>query len=197
MDSLLNSEKLAYDRDYELMIKEFKIEDARNKHVAESKNKLKNLNRKWKKSLERMKNSKELELSFEREKVMSKIEERKNVSFKQIRKVKEKKMQFLTELQSKTKDANQALKDKINNKMEDLEHERLFLQETVLERMQKISRKNKGNLEDIRKNFEGKFAQSLNKFNKNYSNVLLLNDEKLKNNIEKPILKFEKWVLYK
>jgi len=60
------------------MIKEFKTEEARNKHVLESKNKLKNMNKKWKKSLERMKEDKERSLSAERDKVMEKMEKRKD-----------------------------------------------------------------------------------------------------------------------
>ena len=114
MESIINLEKLAYDKDYEKMIKDFKIDEARIKYLNDSRNKLKSLNKKWARSIEKMKETKDLNLINEREKILYKIEKRKDISIKQINQIKEKKSQFLTEIQAKNKDAVQALKDKIN-----------------------------------------------------------------------------------
>ena len=177
------------------MIKAFRTDEARIKHQSESMSKMKGLNKKWKRSMERMKETKERNYSNVRDKLLEKIEKRRDFTLRQIKDYKEKKQQFLTEIAVKNKDANQALQEKIGHYLKEQENERLYVQGSVNEKLEKFTKKNKENLEEMKKQMEVKMERSLDKFNENYNKVLQYQDQKLRENIEKPIEKFENWVI--
>jgi len=195
LENIISTEKKAYDSDFDKMIREFKTEEKKHKQLMEYKSKMRNLNRRWKKSLEKMQEKRESSLSQERKKVLDKMDKRKGASVKRYKQEKEKKQQFITELQVKSKDAVQALKDKVNLTMKEQENERLYLEEVVKEKLDKFSSKNKENLDGIKKKFEDRIGKSVEKFNENYSVVLMNSDQKMKDLREQPIVKYEDWYI--
>jgi len=75
------------------------------------------------------------------------------------------------------------------------ENYRLNLQEKLEDKIKKLSSKNKENLEGIKKEFEIRASKSMQLFHKKLNEVHELNDLKLKENIEKPMIKYENWYI--
>jgi hypothetical protein len=157
--------------------------------------KLKKLNDRWKKSIERYRDSREHFFSYERGEILKKIDQKSTSTVKHIKENKERKMQFLTELN--VKNQSSVMNIKKNSEISSLKDEdyRLTLQEKVGEKLKKFSKKNKEVLDGIKKEFEGKTNKSLQSFHKNYHEVVQFNEQKAVENIEKPIKKFENWVV--
>ena len=65
----------------------------------------------------------------------------------------------------------------------------------ILHKIQKFSNKNKNNLKAKHNYFEGKLTRSFENFQTNHQNVIQKLDEKIKNTIEKPVERYEKWVI--
>jgi len=142
-----------------------------------------------------MKVSKEEDFLNEREKILKKVGKKTQLSKIKQSENKEQKMKFITEIQIKNKDAVKAIQDKLQLHHNELEEERLILQEKLEERLDKISRKNKDNLIEIKNKFGDRSMRSLDKFNENYTKVLLKNDKKHRDNVERPMLNYEDWYI--
>ena len=201
-NSVLDFENDANDKDYEIMIKEFRTKEARNKHIQKNvtnqilkqSQKLKALNIKWRQSIDKYRESREHFFSEERESILKKMDERTVLTKKHLKETKLKKMQFMTEIQSKNVDAVQNIKKNLEYTYQENENNRLTLQEQVEDKINKLSTKNKRYLEGIRIVFENNSYKSLQNFNKNYTKVKINNDKITLDNIEKPIKKYENWV---
>jgi hypothetical protein len=152
------------------------------------------LNNKWQKSIERYKESQEYFFTYERPNIMKKIEEKTNMTQKNFKENKEKKMQFLTEIQFKNLNSALSSKKNVENALIEDENYRLDLQEKVESKIKKISSKNKEILDGIKKDFEDRSYKSMQSFRKKYNQNRHLDEERLKANIEKPIIKYENWV---
>lgn len=105
-------------------------------------------------------------------------------------------MQFLTEIQFKNLNSALTSKKNVENASIEDENYRLDLQEKVENKIKKISNKNKEILDNIKKEFEERSYKSMQSFRKRFNKVRNLDEEKLKANIEKPIIKYENWVNY-
>jgi len=177
------------------MIKDFRNSEARMKFIQNSSKKIKNINENWKKKIMRMKNDKLAMLIELRENQNEEINKKNLLTEKLLKENREKKQNQLRETQEKNRNAVESQQDKIEDIQFENEKERLEIEKKIMERIKKISENNKKNLEQKQSHFEEKIAQSVRLFKTNYENVLTKYDEKLHQSIEKPVLKYEKWVV--
>ena len=157
--------------------------------------KLRTINTKWRQSIERYRESRDHFFNDEREQIKKKMDEKSNSTHKHLKENNEKKMQFLTELHSKNQNSELNIKKNLETTSYENENYRLSLQMKLDAKIKKQSRKNKEVLEGIKTEFEKRSYKSMQSFNRKYNQVTHINEEKIKANLEKPISKFENWVI--
>jgi len=102
---LSSKKKITSEREYEWMIKDFKTQETKTKYMEAENRKLKDLNKKWKRSIDKMKVSKEADFLNERDKILNKVGKKTQISKIKQSENKEQKMKFITEIQIKNKDS--------------------------------------------------------------------------------------------
>ena len=179
------------------MIRDFRNQEARLKLQQATSKKIKTLNTKWKKKIIVIKEQQQDYLWKKREEQNLKIQEKVTLAEKILQDNQEKKLLNLREIQEKNKTAVESLHGKIENILNENEIQRLEIQDGILDKIHKYSTNNRVNLEKKHNDFENKLTNSFQNFKSNYGLVLNEIDVKHKQNIEKPVEKYEKWVRIK
>ena len=175
---------------------EFEAEDISQSLRKSKAKKFKELNKKWKKTLDLMKTHKEEQHEEIQQKRISEMKKKKSAMNLILKENEEKKKKQLEETKDRIKDSEEQIHRNIIQNAERIEKERLENERKTMQKLNKISEHRKQKILETKENFLISTSKSLENFKINHQKVETENEQKHDMLKVKAFENFAEWVIF-